>query len=168
MISNRFYGLMRSCSCAASSGCVHSGHHDGRTGGDGFWGPVTEPAATEQIQLQPAGCGQRAGSDDRQWLVLYTLLIKERWWSLGRGKMEWKGDERQEEWRKKKRKDQKREINFCSFNFLLSSLCPSLFWLVQLNGDKSALWDTVLDHQIPSVHSITSSIGLDVAGQLPA
>lgn len=49
---------MRSCSRAASRGCVHPGHHDGRAGGDGFWGPTAEPAAAKQIQLQPAGCGQ--------------------------------------------------------------------------------------------------------------
>lgn len=61
-----FHGLMRLCSFVASSGRVHPGHHDGRAGGDGFWGPAAKPAAAEQIQLQPAGCGQRARSDDRQ------------------------------------------------------------------------------------------------------
>lgn len=57
---------MRSDSCSASSGCIHPGHHDGRAGGNGFWGQAAEPAAAEQIQLQPAGRGQRARSDDRQ------------------------------------------------------------------------------------------------------
>ncbi|XP_040918141.1 next to BRCA1 gene 1 protein isoform X2 [Toxotes jaculatrix] len=41
-----------------SSGRVHPGNHDGRAGGDGLWGPVAEPAAAEETQLQPAGCGQ--------------------------------------------------------------------------------------------------------------
>lgn len=66
IICTSFIGLIISCSCAASSGCIHPGHHDGRSSGDGLRGPATEPAAAEQIQLQPAGCGQRARSDDRQ------------------------------------------------------------------------------------------------------
>lgn len=63
-IRSGFHRLIRSCFSAASSGCVHPGHHDGRTGGDGFRGPAAEPAAAEEVQLQPAGRGQRARSDD--------------------------------------------------------------------------------------------------------
>ncbi|XP_062293894.1 next to BRCA1 gene 1 protein isoform X4 [Scomber scombrus] len=50
----------------ATSGRVYPGHHDGRAGRDGIRGPSAQPAAAEETQLQPAGRGQRARSDDRQ------------------------------------------------------------------------------------------------------
>lgn len=59
---------------AASSGRIHTGHHDGCAGGDGLRGPTPKPTAAEQIQLQPAGRRQRARSDERQWLVFHPLL----------------------------------------------------------------------------------------------
>lgn len=64
---------------AASGGLVHAGHHDGRAGGDGLRRPAAEPAAAEETQLQPAGRGERAGSDDRQRLVRNPLLTEKRW-----------------------------------------------------------------------------------------
>lgn len=67
---------------AASSGRIHTGHHDGCAGGDGLWGPASKPAAAEQIQLQPAGRRQRARSDERQWLVFHPLL---NWGAAGAG-----------------------------------------------------------------------------------
>lgn len=170
---------MRLCSFAASSGRVHPGHHDGRAGGDGFWGPAAKPAAAEQIQLQPAGCGQRARSDDRQWLVLYPLLTRERGRSAGRWKKETEGDEMQEIQDKERRggKTGREKIHFCSSTFLPSSLCPSLLWLVQLNGDHCSvwpyeetfhqtLWDTVLNHHPLSVVLLLAFV-LIVAMQLP-
>nr|XP_040046038.1 next to BRCA1 gene 1 protein isoform X2 [Gasterosteus aculeatus aculeatus] len=48
----------------ASSGGIHTGHNDGRAGGNGIWRPAAEPATAEEIQLQPAGRCQRACSDD--------------------------------------------------------------------------------------------------------
>lgn len=51
---------------AATSGRVHPGHHDGSFSRDGFRGPSAQSAAPEETQLQPAGRGQRARSDDRQ------------------------------------------------------------------------------------------------------
>lgn len=131
---------MRFCSRAAPGGCIHPGHHDGCAGRDGFRGPATEPAAAEQIQLQPARCGQRACSDDWQWLVRYTLLTRERererGKSVGRGNKEREGDEMQEILDEERRN--KRELHFCSSTFLPSSFCPSLLWLVQLDGDQSS------------------------------
>lgn len=52
------------CFYAASSGGIHTGHNDGRAGGNGIWRPAAEPATAEEIQLQPAGRCQRACSDD--------------------------------------------------------------------------------------------------------
>lgn len=64
VISSRFPGVICSCFHAASSGRFHPRHHDGCAGGDGLWGPAAEPATAEETQLQPAGRGQRACSDD--------------------------------------------------------------------------------------------------------
>lgn len=58
--------LIQRCTPAAAGGHIHPGHHDGRAGGDGLWGPAAEPAPADETQLQPAGCGERACSDDRQ------------------------------------------------------------------------------------------------------
>lgn len=54
----RFMDKSDCVSFAAPSGRLYQGHHDGCAGGDGFWGQAAKPAAAEQIQLQPAGCGQ--------------------------------------------------------------------------------------------------------------
>lgn len=51
---------------AAPCGRLHQGHHDGCAGGDGFRRPAAQPAAAQQVQLQPAGRSQRAGPDDGQ------------------------------------------------------------------------------------------------------
>lgn len=69
---------------AAARGRLHQGHHDGRAGGDGIRRQVAQPAAAQQVQLQPAGRGQRAGPDDGQWLVLHPLLSSGPRWQTGR------------------------------------------------------------------------------------